>query len=193
MEPLRAPPRKVQPEARDHSGLIALAIAVAVAFAGLIWYVRHANDVDVSRPLNASTATTAPETVYVYRCADGRVESEPCQNPPATPTHELPSLMVYDAPHYRDDPRTRELIDRADARYEREVEAARQSRSEYEKTVAVTGSAECRALRNERDAINARMRQAYSSTEGEWFRDRLRANWKRGVELGCWSGTPSPR
>ena len=64
------------------------------------------------------------------------------------------------------------------------------ARSQYERQDAEmlasdTHQAECQALEQEKDSINARMRSGYTSPQGEWFRERLRTIGDRYYNLRC--------
>lgn len=65
------------------------------------------------------------------------------------------------------------------------------ARSQYERRdatdVPATGGnqGECQALEQEKNSIDARMRSGYTSQEGEWYRERLRAIAARYYDLRC--------
>jgi len=64
------------------------------------------------------------------------------------------------------------------------------ARSQSERTnarepVFDAARSECGSIEQQKNSINARMREGYTSPEGEWYRERLRALDTRYYELRC--------
>jgi hypothetical protein len=58
-------------------------------------------------------------------------------------------------------------------------------RGDAQRPAANLVQSECAGLEQEKDSINARMRQGYTSLQGDGFRDRLRFLGARYYELRC--------
>lgn len=65
------------------------------------------------------------------------------------------------------------------------IARSRAERMYVEAPVADSARSECSDIEREKDQINARMREGYSSPEGERFRDELRLLGARYYELRC--------
>jgi hypothetical protein len=62
---------------------------------------------------------------------------------------------------------------------------SRSERTNAREPVFDATRSECGSIEQQKKSINARMREGYTSSEGEWFRDRLRALDTRYYELRC--------
>ena len=189
---LRAPPRPLVRTER-HAWAWAIGVVCAVALALLIAFLQFKRPL---LPADESVQNFEPDaapqtTAYVYRCSNGEVRTEPCVERPSPTAVPAPSMPItsYTPPRLADTPTGRRLIADADARYRREVEAARSVPSTYESTVAIVNSPECRTIRRERDDIRALMRRGYSAQVGEHYRRRYFELGQVGVRRGCWTGT----
>jgi hypothetical protein len=65
------------------------------------------------------------------------------------------------------------------------LERSRYERQYTEVPASDTHQWECQSLEQEKDSIDARMGSGYTSTQGEWFRERLRAIATRYYDLRC--------
>jgi hypothetical protein len=62
---------------------------------------------------------------------------------------------------------------------------SRSERTNAREPVFDAARSECGSIEQEKNSINARMREGYTSLEGEWFRDRLRVLDARYYDLRC--------
>jgi hypothetical protein len=62
---------------------------------------------------------------------------------------------------------------------------SRSERTNAREPVFDAARSECGNIEQQKNSINARMREGYTSPEGEWFRDRLRVLDARYYELRC--------
>jgi hypothetical protein len=65
------------------------------------------------------------------------------------------------------------------------IARSRSERTNASEPVFDASRSECSSIDEKKDSINARMREGYTSPEGEWFRDRLRVLGARYYELRC--------
>lgn len=191
---LRADLRK-RSRASEGDWIPVLAIALFAAMAGGIAYVQKSHRASESPGAPSVPQVGSAPVVYVYRCDDGKVQSAPCGTQvaplPVPPAYDLPPMSTYRAPRLSEDPGARRLMAEADARYQREVEAARRPGA-YEQTTAITRSNTCTSIRAARDRIDDAMRHGYSSELGERYRRSHRELWNLGIRHGCWNGSLPP-
>lgn len=62
---------------------------------------------------------------------------------------------------------------------------SRSERADIKEPMLETSRSECDSIEQQKNSINARMREGYTSVEGEWFRDRLRVLAARYYDLHC--------
>ena len=178
---LRAPARPLARTERN-AWLWSVAIVTTLALAGGIAFLHFRGAIE--RPRNPDIADVKPSepgtVAYVYRCANGDVQLSPCVEGPASSVSpsSRSTFNTYRAPRLEDDPTGRRLMADADARYRREVQAARIGSSPYEETVALTQSAECREIREKREQIRIGMRRGYDVPLGEQYRRRDYSLWQ---------------
>ena len=62
---------------------------------------------------------------------------------------------------------------------------SRAERAYAQEPILVSAQADCSRIEDQKNSIDARMRRGYTASEGEWFRDSLRALSAQYYDLGC--------
>lgn len=189
---IRAPVRPLARTERN-AWLWSVAIVTAVALAGGIAVLHLQTDIEQPQDPNKAVVERRESNTaaYVYLCSNGDIRPVPCIEdaaPLASPSSRS-TFSTYSAPRLADNSTGRRLLEDAEARYRREVQAAQRQPSPYEETVAITQSSQCRQIRQERENIRAAMRRGYEAQSGEHFRRRDYSLWQSGIRAECWTGS----
>jgi hypothetical protein len=129
--------------------------------------------IGMTRPTPARTGDARIATVFECRVRDQRIYSDQRCGPEAD---ERP----IQAPNRMDSQDT-SILSSPDVVLER----LRPERGITEEPVLNSARSECDRIEQEKNSINARMREGYGSPEGERLRDRLRVLGDRYYDLRC--------
>jgi len=129
--------------------------------------------IGMTRPTPARTGDARIATVFECRVRDQRIYSDQRCGPEAD---ERP----IQAPNRMDSQDT-SILSSPDVVLER----LRSERGITEEPVLNSARSECDRIEQEKNSINARMREGYGSPEGERLRDRLRVLGDRYYDLRC--------
>lgn len=208
MDPIRTPRRHLpapRSGARELLPYLAIVLGLMFVAVGVVhlhesgWRITISEPADSTQPLRT-----------IYACYDGQTgqllyeQSEPCTSV-AAPTSRpamihreyesaSPAMHQPPAPVYRPNP-NQALLDAADARYQREVQSARQAgyeqdRRRHAEQLAVaqataTQLQQCQWLCDSLAELRTRMRASYSARQSVYFHEHQNRLFKRMQEHDC--------
>lgn len=189
MDPIRIPRRDRSPR-RDNFPRYATAVAAifAVTVVGGRIYLGHQE---------SERRVPAEESALVYECINpdgGRYRQQtPCVFPEPQTAYSGPPAYAPPRPAAPKVNPNQWLLDRADERYQREVQGAARAERRLDRQLAAARASEahtyadysCAALCRELRDLQASMRSAYSARQSERFHDRQNAIYKQMQQQDC--------